>query len=124
MRKARVIMYYVLRITIQYEKKEIIDLGHELGQSSGQSLVNKVPVGLFLESIISYLKINPLSRKEIVSLLGKENASGFLNRTISKLIAEGLIEHTIKDNPNHPLQKIRLTEKGIELYNKKNGKQK
>jgi hypothetical protein len=36
-----------------------------------------------------------------------------LNRTIAKFQEHRLIDFTIPDNPNHPSQKFRITERGI-----------
>jgi DNA-binding HxlR family transcriptional regulator len=43
-----------------------------------------------------------------------------LNQIVKKLVADGLIERTIPESPNHPAQKFRLTERGkvfLELLN-------
>jgi hypothetical protein len=49
----------------------------------------------------------PLSRQEISTALGEKKISGQLNKVISQLIADGLIEYTIPDKPNSRLQKYR-----------------
>jgi len=41
-----------------------------------------------------------------------KKVSGYLNISIKKLFAQNLIGLTIPDNPNHPAQKFRLTERG------------
>jgi len=61
--------------------------------------------------------IEPLSRKEISFRFGKETASGHLNRILSQLLTDELIEHTIKNNPKHPSQKFKITEKGVSYHN-------
>jgi len=106
----------VFKIIIQYEEKDKQEIGQSLGQSLGrslgQSLEQETSENLFYNNIVKYLQLQPLSRKEIASMFGQAKASGYFNRIISKLLADELIEHTIKNNPNHPLQKFRLTEKG------------
>jgi hypothetical protein len=98
----------IFRIIIQYEDKD----KQELGRSLGQSLEQESTQNLFYNNIVKCLQLQPLSRKEIVSMFGQAKASGYFNRTISKLLADELIEHTIENNPNHPSQKFKLTEKG------------
>lgn len=103
------------KISIQYEMK--VEIGHELGQTSGQSLEKALTENIFYNNIVKYLMTEPLSRKEISFMFGKETASGHLNRIISKLFTDELIDHTIKNNPNHPAQKFKITEKGITYHN-------
>ncbi|KAF5041299.1 hypothetical protein DSECCO2_524440 [anaerobic digester metagenome] len=55
----------------------------------------------------------PLSRKDIAEAFGKKRISGYLNRTLSKLVEDKLIEHTIPENKNHPDQKFRITKRGM-----------
>ena len=84
------------------------DLGQDLGQEVGQERLEKTLLTLILEQ----LQIVPSSRKEIMLSLGMKSLSGYLNRTLKKLQEINLIEHTIPENPNHPHQKFRITDKG------------
>lgn len=54
----------------------------------------------------------PLSRKEISEAFGQKRISGQLNKTLSKLLEDTLIEYTIPENKNHPEQKLSLTKQG------------
>ncbi|MDR1161057.1 MAG: putative DNA binding domain-containing protein [Tannerellaceae bacterium] len=54
-----------------------------------------------------------LSRKEISEALGQKQVSGQLNKILSKLIDDRLIEHTIPETRNHPDQKFRITKRGV-----------
>lgn len=54
-----------------------------------------------------------LSRKEISEEFGQKKISGQLEKIISKLIEDKLIENTIPENKNHPKQKLRITKRGI-----------
>ena len=52
-----------------------------------------------------------------------ERISGYMNRTVKKLLDKTLIERTIPENPNHPAQKFRITQRGkmfLELLKTKN----
>lgn len=51
--------------------------------------------------------------KDIAEAFGLKHISGYLNRTLSKLIEDKLIEYTIPDNKNHPDQKLMITKRGI-----------
>ncbi len=63
--------------------------------------------------ILKQLQIQPQSRKDLKEIFGLKKVSGYLNRTITKLQSHNLIAQTILDNPNHPGQKFRITERGI-----------
>jgi DNA-binding HxlR family transcriptional regulator len=53
-----------------------------------------------------------MSRQDLVVAFNLKKVSGYLNRTLTKLLAQKLIEHTIPNKPNHPAQKFQLTERG------------
>jgi len=107
----------VFKITIKYEEdSEKNELGHDLGHDLQSNIVYM--------QVLSYLYKNPLSKNELAEKLGLTNVSGHLNRTIKRLLKDELIEYLIANNPNHPLQKFKLTAKGIEYYKTKIEKQK
>ena len=56
-----------------------------------------------------------MTKKEITLVIGLEKISGYFNRTIKKLLSKNLIERTIPGIPNHPAQKFKITERGIEF---------
>ncbi|WP_019540720.1 ATP-binding protein [Proteiniphilum acetatigenes] len=100
---------------------QFIKLDHikeqELGQELGQELSNSTMYSEILRKIMNV----PLSRKDISEAFGKKQVSGYLNRTLSKLIEDKLIEYTIPDNKNHPDQRFRITKRGavfLELLKK------
>ncbi len=62
--------------------------------------------------ILNKIKETPFSRKEISEGFGQKQVSGQLNKMLSKLVEDKLIEHTIPDNKNHPEQKFRITKRG------------
>jgi len=66
--------------------------------------------------IISKLLDAPKSRKEISIELGQKAISGRLNEVLTKLLQCRLIEWTIKDKPNSPKQKFKLTKRGLAFY--------
>jgi len=94
---------------IQKEKQEIKqELRQELRQETEQET-------LFLR-ILSILLTSPKSRKDISLKLGQKSISGGLNKILTKLRNLNLIERTIKDNPNSPKQKLKLTKRGLAFY--------
>ncbi|NDP22475.1 MAG: hypothetical protein GZ091_15535 [Paludibacter sp.] len=98
----------IFKIIIQYEDIDKQSLGQDLNKKT-----------LYV-NIIQKLKTQPLSRKEIASLFGQSKVSGHLNRTLSTLLTDQLIELTIENVPHHPSQKFKITEKGkmfIKLLN-------
>ena len=101
-----------LSFQVQFIKKnykEEMASMQELGQELGQEQKEKT----MFTFILIHLQKESLSRSELVKALGLKRASGYLNRTIAKLLAHRLIEFTILNKPNHPRQKFRITERGI-----------
>ena len=90
------------------QKRTRADLGQDLVQELGQEFENKTLYSLILEK----LAIKPMSRQELMNLFQLKKVSGYLNRTIKKLLFQNLIERTIPETPNHPLQKFRITKRG------------
>jgi Fic family protein len=66
-------------------------------------------------AVMSVLKGNVMSRKDIFIAIGMYGDSRAFNRILRPLLNNGFVEMTIPDKPNSKLQKYRLTEKGI-LY--------
>ena len=63
--------------------------------------------------LLHQLQIHPQSLKELKEASGLKKVSGSLNRILTKLQSYQLIEQTIPEKPNHPGQKLRITERGI-----------
>lgn len=78
-------------------------------QKLGQELHNPTMYSEILRKIMEL----SLSRKDIAEAFGKKQISGYLNRTLSKLVEDRLIEHTIPENKNRPEQKSKITKRGI-----------
>jgi len=100
-----------LRAGLQQEQQDLgagLGQGLQQGQELGQEFENKTLYSLILEK----LAIKPMSRQELMNLFQLKKVSGYLNRTIKKLLFQNLIERTIPENPNHPLQKFRITQRG------------
>ncbi len=105
-----------LSFQVQFVKLDYIarqELGQELGQELRQELRQESENPTMYSGILQKVVQTPLSRKEISESFGHKQISGGLNRTLTKLIDDKLIEHTIKDNKNHPDQKIRISKRGI-----------
>ncbi len=87
---------------------QFVKLDFAARQELGQELANKTMYSFILEK----LTIEPMSRQELMFTFQLKKVSGYLNRTIKKLLSQSLIEPTIPETPNHPAQKFRLTERG------------
>lgn len=62
---------------------------------------------------LSMIEKSPLSRKEISESFGQKQVSGQLNKILTKLVEDELIERTIPEIKNHPDQKFKITKRGI-----------
>jgi len=96
----------------QGTEKEKQEIRQELEQELQQELEQ---VSLFT-FVISKLLNAPKSRKEISNELGQKAISGRLNEVLTKLHKHRLIEWTVKDKPNSPKQKFKLTKRGLAFY--------
>lgn len=66
-------------------------------------------------SLVSTLENNVLSLKEIMERLSLTGRDNFITGYLNPAMKDGLIEQTHPENPKHPKQKYRLTDKGKEL---------
>ena len=57
---------------------------------------------------INVLTQDALSKSEIADKIGLKSVTGYFNRIIHSMLAEGLIEYTIPQKPNSRLQKYKL----------------
>jgi len=107
---------------LRQEQQELQKKGQELGQEQqelGQELQKKrQELGQEFKSNTTYcsilekLVVEPMSRQELMAAFQLKKVSGYLNRTIKKMLTQNLIEQTIPETPNHPAQKFRITERG------------
>lgn len=86
-----------LSFQVQFVKLDYV-AEQELQQELQQELSNQT----MYSDILNKIEETPLSRKEISEGLGQKQVSGQLNKILSKLVEDKLIEHTIPDNKNHP----------------------
>jgi len=101
------------QIELGQKQSELEQGQQELGQELGQELRAELEQEQTLYSfILEKLSIEPLSRQEMMIAFNLKKVSGYLNRTIFKLLDKKLIERTIPGTPNHPAQKFRITERG------------
>lgn len=89
------------------------ELGPELQEELQQELQQELYNPSLYSEVLSRIVESPLSRKEISEGFGQKQISGQLNKILSKLVEDKLIEHTIPENKNHPDQKFRITKRGI-----------
>ena len=99
------------------EQQQQNELGQKLGQELRQELGQEQKETTLFSLILKQLQIQPQSRKDLKEVFGLKKVSGYLNRTLTKLQFHNLIVQTIPDNPNHPGQKFRITERGIIFIN-------
>jgi len=93
---------------IDLEKKESrAELRAEL-----QELRAELKNVTFCNNILLQLQSNNMTKQELADALSFEKISGYMNRTIKTLLNQTLIERTIPQTPNHPLQKFRITQRG------------
>ena len=85
-------------------------VGAESGQSQGRDGAES---GDIQDRIVAALRTGELSKAEIAAAIGLDRVSGYLNRVVRALLADGIIELTLKDKPASRLQKYRFTGKGI-----------
>ena len=75
------------------------------GQSQGRV---RAESGDIKDRIVAALRTGELSKSEIATAIGLGRVSGYLNRVVRVLLADGLVEPTLKDKPSSRLQKYRL----------------
>ena len=68
-----------------------------------------------VETLVEIINEKTLSTKEMMSLLLLKNRKNFLNIYLNPSMAIDLVEPLYPEQPNHPRQKYRLTEKGKSL---------
>jgi ATP-dependent DNA helicase RecG len=70
-----------------------------------------------VERLVSICNVE-MGKKQLMSKLKLKDWKHFYNAYLKPAIVEGLLEMTIPDQPNHPNQKYRLTERGKQLSQK------
>lgn len=83
-------------------------VGAESGQSQGRVGAES---GDIKDRIVAALQKGELSKAEIAMAIGLGRVSGYLNRVVRALLADGIIELTLKEKPASRLQKYRLAGK-------------
>ena len=63
-------------------------------------------------TLLEVLSDDELSARQIMNAMGLSHVPSFRKTHLKPALENGLIERTIPENPNHPAQKYRLTEKG------------
>lgn len=65
--------------------------------------------------VLSVISEQTLSTKEIMSIIGLKDKSNFLELYLYPAVRQNLVEPIYPENPKHPRQKYRLTDKGKKL---------
>lgn len=115
----------------QVIENEMIDLGLEkiTGEVTGEANMTQVVDNkLFMSELekitwevtgevrrVVLVMQGEMRRQDIQSILEIKHDDYFRTEYISPALASGLIEMTYPEIPNHPRQRYRLTEKGVEL---------
>jgi len=109
-----------LSFQVQFVKLDFVarqelraELGAELRAELRAELGAELKKATLYSGILIRLSSIEMTKQELANALSLEKISGYMNRTIKKLLEQILIEHTIPENPNHPVQKFRLTARGI-----------
>ena len=68
-----------------------------------------------MEKVLSAIGRKTLSTKEIMGIIGLKDKSNFLELYLYPATRQNLVEPIYPENPKHPRQKYRLTEKGKAL---------
>ena len=89
------------------------ELGQELGLEQQRELQRELINTTMYSDVLYKIVEVPLSRKEISEAFGQKQVSGQLDKILSKLSNDKLIEHTIPEIKNHPNQKLRITKRGM-----------
>jgi ATP-dependent DNA helicase RecG len=65
-----------------------------------------------VERVLVAIGENTVATKEIMSIMGLKDKSNFLELYLYPAIRQNLVEPLYPENPKHPRQKYRLTDKG------------
>jgi Predicted transcriptional regulator containing an HTH domain and an uncharacterized domain shared with the mammalian protein Schlafen len=101
-----------LSFQVQFVKLDFV-AEQELRQELQGELQGELNKPTMYSEVLYKIQETPLSRKEISEAFGQKKISGQLEKVLSKLIEDRLIENTIQGNKNHPKQKLRITKRGI-----------
>ena len=85
--------------------------GQPTGQATGQPIKQEIE---YIKRVVLVLS-SEIKRSEIQDALDLRHRESFMENYLTPAIESGYIEMTHPDNPNHPHQKYRLTEKGKKL---------
>jgi len=78
----------------------------EKGEAGGEA--NQTSLNDTEKAILKLLKKGTCSAEELAKELGLKSRSGFLTRTLKRLIKYGFIEYLYPESPKHPDQKYKL----------------
>lgn len=98
-----------LGLELEQQLEQQRELQWELQRELQRELTNATMYSDVLYKIVEV----PLSRKEISEAFGQKQVSGQLDKILSKLADDKLIEYTIPEIKNHPNQKLRITKRGM-----------
>ena len=102
------VIFRYTRKTMEYDPTATPQLPHSYPTATPQ-----------VEKVLHAIKEQTLSTKEIMGMLGLKDKSNFLELYLYPATRQNLVEPIYPDNPKHPRQKYRLTEKGINLIKNK-----
>lgn len=98
--------YFLAILRAHPDMKERGEAGGEARGEAKQISLNDTE-----KAILKYLKKGPCSADELANELGLKRRSGFLTRTLRRLIKYGFIKYLYPATPRHPDQKYKLKEK-------------
>ena len=85
--------------------------------SSDQVSATDVKISEEIQSLLKVMK-GEMNRKEILHASALKHIGNFRENYLEPTLKVELIERIYPNNPNHPRQKYRLTEKGLKIKGK------
>jgi ATP-dependent DNA helicase RecG len=102
------VVFHYLHTTVGYHPTSTPQVPHKYPTSTPQ-----------VETIVRTIGYETLSVKEMMDMLKLKDRKSFLYSYLYPAIEQGLVEPLYPDQPKHPRQKYRVTEKGETSYPRK-----
>ena len=106
-----------MRVRVVVRLAEVVPVGQATEQVT-TSRPESRPESTLALKVIELLLAADAGKAQLAKQLGHKSVSGELKKQITNLLTLELIQMTLPDIPNSPLQKYRLTDLGREQFNK------
>jgi len=101
--------YFLVELPIQPDMKQAPVVGHDGGHDGGHDLSANE------KRILAFCSNDPATSDEIHLNLGYKTRTRNVREALARLLARGLIEHTLPDKPKSKKQKYRITSSGKQV---------